>query len=111
MNLIQRIGSYTVAGGLIATGLASAAVLHITQKQQEQAAMVGALAGFAFGIVRPVIAQAKLSPVPAVVVDVTTQLAINAVAMQAFHSIVPFNAPVAALFGLISTINLMGQYI
>ena len=111
MNILQRVGAYTVAGGFIATGLASAAVLQVTQKQQEQAALVGALAGFAFGAVRPVLAHAKLSPVQAVVVDVTTQIAINVVAARAFNSIVPFNAPVAALFALISTMNIVGEYV
>lgn len=111
MNILQRVSYYTVAGGFIGAGLATAAVLHVTQKQQEQAALVGAVAGFAFGVARPLIAHAKLSPVPAVVVDVASQLTINAVAMQVFYSIVPFNAPVTAVFGLISAMNLLGEYI
>lgn len=111
MNLTQRVVSYTVAGGFTGAGLVSAAALYVTQKQQEQAALIGAVTGFAFGIVRPLLSQAKLSPVKAVVVDVATQVAINVVALRALDSIVPFNEPVAALFALISTVNIVGEYI
>lgn len=111
MNLIQRVGYYTVAGGVVGAGLASAATLHITQKQQEQAALVGAVAGFAFGVIRPVLSRVKLSPVQATVVDVATQIVINVAAMKAFDSIVPFNAPAVALFAVISTMNIVGEYV